>query len=133
MTYLPLEQLMHELSAYLQTPLVQERDIYRVLVPVPLGRQQEVSISVRDDDDGRPVIAFASTVGMARPGVDCWRLLRANASSTYGRVALIGDMVVVVASQLVHTAQAEEVLVILREVAHFADQLERELFLFDQY
>jgi hypothetical protein len=133
MSQLPFDRLMRELARYLGTPLDFERGIYRLIVPLPLGRQQEVSASIRDDDEGRPIIAFVSTVGEARRGVEPWNLLKANGSPIYSRVALLGNMIVVIACQLLHTAQAEEVLLILREVAQFADQLERRHFHGDQF
>ena len=133
MSQLPLDRLMQELAAFLGTRLMQERGIYRLSVPLQLGRRQEVSASIRDDDDGRQIIAFVSTVGEARRGVDPWRLLQRNGSLSYGRIALLGNMVAVVASQLLHTAQPEEVLLILKEVAQAADQLERQYFIGDQY
>lgn len=133
MSQLPFDRLMRELAAYLGTPLAFDRGIYRLIVPLPLGRQQEVSASIRDDDDGRPIIAFVSTVGEARRGIEPWNLLRANGSPIYSRVALLGDMIGVIACQLLNTAQPEEVLLILREVAQFADQLERRHFVGDQF
>lgn len=128
MSQLPFDRLMRELAAYLGTPLRFDRGIYRLIVPLPLGRQQEVSASIRDDDDGRPIIAFVSTIGEARRGIEPWNLLRANSWPIYSRVALLGSMIAVIACQLLDTAQAEEVLLILREVAQFADQLERQHF-----
>ncbi len=133
MAQLPFDRLMRELATYLGTPLNFEHGIYRLIVPLPLGRQQEVSASIRHDDEGRPIIVFVSTVGEARRGIEPWSLLKANGSQIYCRVALLGTMIAVIACQLLHTAQAEEVLLILREVAQCADQLERTLFLGDEF
>lgn len=119
---------MRELAAYLGTPISFERGIYRLIVPLLAGRQQEVSASIRNDDDGRPIIVFVSTIGEARRGIEPWSLLRANSEPIYCRAALLGNMLAVIACQLLHTAQAEEVLLILREVAQFADRLERQLY-----
>lgn len=124
---------MRELAAYLHTPLSVDRGIYRLIVPLALGRQQEVSASIRADEQGRDIIAFVSTVGPVSRGVDPWRLLQANGDPLYCRVAVIQGMVAVVGSQLLRTAQPEEVLLILREAAEFADRLERTLFLDDQF
>lgn len=133
MSQLPLDRLMRELAQFLGTPLDYERGIYRITVPLPLGRHQEVSASVRNDDDGRPIVAFVSTVGPVQRGIDPWRLLQANGKQIYSRIALLGNMIAVVACQLLPTAQPEEVLLMLREVAQFADQLERQLFIGDQF
>lgn len=124
---------MRELAQFLGTSLGYERGIYRLIVPLLFGRQQEVSASIRQDDDGRQIIAFASTVGAVRRDLDPWRLLATNATPLYCRIAVLNNMIVVVASQLLHTAQAEEVLLILREIAQFADQLERTMFFGDQF
>ncbi len=133
MAQLPFDRLMRELAVFLGTPLSFERNIYRLIVPLPLGRQQEVSASIRSDDDGRAIIAFVSTIGDLRRHIDPWSLLKANSTPIYSRVALLGNMIVVIASQLLETAQPEEVLLILREVAQFADQLERKLFISDHF
>ncbi len=133
MSNLPLDRLMRELASFLGTRLDYEHGIYRLSVPLPLGRRQEVSASVRQDDDGRHIIAFVSTVGPARRDIDAWRLLQSNGQYVYCRVALLGTMVAVIACQLLHTAQTEEVLLMLREVAQTADQLERQIFIGDQY
>ncbi len=124
---------MRELAAFLGTRLSVERGIYRLSVPLPMGRHQEVSASIRLDEDGGQIIAFVSTVGEARRTVDAWSLLRSNGNYIYCRVALLGSMVAVIASQLLQTAQPEEVLLMLREVAQAADQLERQMFLADHY
>lgn len=133
MSQLPLDRLMRELAAFLGTSLGYERGIYRLYVPLPMGRRQEVSASIRQDEEGRPIIAFVSTVGAVHRGLDAWRLLQANGNYIYCRIALLGNMVAVIACQLQYTAQAEEVLLILREVAQVADQLERKLFVSDQF
>jgi hypothetical protein len=133
MSQLPFDRLMRELARYLGTPLSFDRGIYRLIVPLPLSRQQEISASIRDDDEGRPIIVFVSTVGQAHRGIEPWSLLSANGTPIYSRVALLGTMIAVTACQLLHTAQAEEVLLILREVAQFADQLERRHFRGDQF
>ena len=130
---LPLDRLMRELAQFLGTQLHYERGIYRVMVPLKFGRQQEVSASVRTDDDGRQIIAFVSTVGQVRRGLDPWRLLATNSTPIYSRVVLLNNTLAVIACQLLHTAQPEEVLLILREVAQFADQLERQFFVGDQF
>lgn len=130
---LPLDRLMRELAQFLGTQLHYERGIYRVLVPLKFNRQQEVSASVRTDDDGRQIIAFVSTVGQVRRNLDPWRLLQLNGNPVYSRVAVVNGTIVVIACQLLHTAQPEEVLLILREVAQFADQLERQFFVGDQF
>lgn len=133
MSQLPLDRLMRELAVYLGTALDYDRGVYSLSVPLPFGRRQEVRASVRTDEDGRHLIVFVSTVGQVRRGLDAWTLLKANGELIYSRIALLGNMVAVIASQLLHTAQPEEVLLILREVAQCADKLERTYFVGDQF
>jgi len=83
MPALPFDQLVRELASFLGTLLGFEHGIYRLVVPVPLGRQQEASASIRPDPEGRPVIAFVSTVGEMRRGIDPWLLLQQNATPVY--------------------------------------------------
>lgn len=118
---------------YLGTTLDYDRGIYSLTVPLPFGRRQEVRASIRNDDEGRNLLVFVSTVGQVRRGIDSWALLKANGDLTYCRIALLGNAVAVIASQLLHTAQTEEVLLILREVAQCADKLERAYFVGDQF
>lgn len=127
------DQLMRELAAYLKTELSLERDIYSLIVPLPSGRQQEVAATIRSDDAGRQIIDFVSTAGPVAANVDPWSLLQANGQALFSRVTVSRDMIYVIASQLLATAQPEEVLLMLREVAAFADQLEEQFFADDRF
>jgi inactivated superfamily I helicase len=104
-----------------------------LIVPLHDSRQQEVAATIRTTPDGREVIDFVSTVGHVLPGLDPWQLLEANGQSVFSRVTVSRQLIFVLASQLLATAQPEEVLLILREVATFADQLERKLFHADTF
>ena len=130
---LPFEQLLQELSAYLQTELTYEREVYSLIVPLPTGRRQEVGATIRVDANGRDIIDFVSTVGPVGSGIDPWRLLQANDEASFSRITVAHEMVFVVASQLLKTAQPEEVLLMLREVASFADLLESRFFRSDTF
>ena len=130
---LPFEQLLQELASYLQTELTCERDVYSLIVPLPTGRSQEVGATIRLDANGRDIIDFVSTVGPAGSEVDPWRLLEANGETTFSRITVAREMIFVIASQLLDTAQPEEVLLMLREVAHFADLLESRFFRSDTF
>src|SRR3712207_803606 len=117
---LPLDQLMADLAAFLKTELGCERGIYSLIVPLPDGRNQEVAATIRADQHGREIIDFVSTVGQVHAGIDPWRLLQANGEAIFSRITVSRQMIYVLASQLLTTAQAEEVLLMLREVAAFA-------------
>jgi hypothetical protein len=130
---LPFEQLMHDVAEYLHTEIRFERDIYSLLVPLPTGRYQEVAATIRSDPQGREIIDFVSTVGPAEGHIDPWLLLQANGDSIFSRVTVARQIIFVVASQLLPTAQPEEVLLMLREVADLADRLEHELYQADRF
>ena len=125
---LPFDQLMRDLAAYLRTPLGHEREVYSLSVPLPGGRQQEVCATIRTTDERREIIDFVSTVGSKQGDIDPWLLLRLNGQANFSRVTISGEMIFVVASQMLATAQPEEVLLMLREVATFADQIEQGFF-----
>jgi hypothetical protein len=129
----PFQQLMQDLAAYLQTPLGLERDVYSLTVPLVSGRRQDVFATIRAGDDGREIIDFVSTVGPVRPGIDPWLLLEMNGRATFTRITVERAMIFVVASQLMETAQPEEVLLMLREVAQVADKLEQDFYQDDEF
>ncbi len=129
----PFDQLMRDVAAYLQTELRFENDIYSLIVPLPSGRKQEVAATIRSDDTGREIIDFISTVGPATSAIDPWRLLQANGQTLFSRITLSRQIIYVIASQLLATAQPEEVLLMMRETAAFADRLEGEFFHGDQF
>ena len=124
---------MRDVAAYLRTELAFERDIYSLVVPLPTGRMHEVAATIRADQDGREIIDFVATVGQVQERIDPWRLLEANGQTIFSRVTVAGQMIYVIASQLLATAQPEEVLLMLREVAAFADQFESQLFRLDTF
>ena len=130
---LAFEQLLQELASYLQTDLRFENEVYSLIVPLLTGRRQEVGATIRVDSRGREIIDFVSAVGPAGGEVDPWLLLEANGDLTFGRITVARDMIFVVASLLLTTAQPEEVLLTLREVADFADLLERRFFSSDTF
>lgn len=124
---LSLEQLMSQLASYFASPLDVVRDVFTIQVPLPSQRMQYVSATLRADTEGRQIIDFVSTVGQVRGNTDPWHLLTINDKTLFCRVAVVKGMIFVVASQLLETAQPQEVLLILREVALTADQLEAHL------
>lgn len=123
---LPLEQLIQDVAAYLKTDLRVENDVYTLVVPVPEGRAQDVCATIRQDQELREIVDVVSTVGTAQ-GVDPWLLLQKNGETLFSRITVAHQMIFVVASQLLATAQPEEVLLMMHEVAHVADELERRL------
>lgn len=123
---------MHDLAAYLRTPLDVVHDVYTLKIPLPAGRAQVVSATLRPDHEGHQLIDFVSTVGNVYRELDPWYLLAMNDKTMFCRVAVVRQIIFVVASQLLETAQPQEVLLMLREVATTADQLEAQLFTRDE-
>lgn len=129
---LALEHLMQDVAAYLHTELRVERDLYSLLVPLPGGRRQEVCATIREDVRQREIIDMVSTVGPAHRA-NPWDLLQLNGELILARITVARGMIFVVASQLLASAQPEEVLVMLHEVASRADELERRLSASDTF
>jgi 23S rRNA pseudoU1915 N3-methylase RlmH len=129
---LPLDQLMADVAAYLKTDLQVEREVYVLVIPLSDGRTQEVCATIRRDREQREIVDVVSTVGPAQ-GADPWLLLQTNGQTLFSRVTVAHDMIFVVASQLLATAQPEEVLLMMHEVAHVADDLERGLSAADEF
>ncbi|GAC1353400.1 MAG: hypothetical protein NVSMB42_08430 [Herpetosiphon sp.] len=125
---LSLDTLVRDLAGYLETRLDVSNDVYTLTVPLPQNRHQDVSATVRTDHEGHGIIDFVSTVGEIAYSIDPWYLLAQNDRTLFCRVTAVRGMIFVVASQLLETAQNEEVLLMLREVATVADRLEYELF-----
>lgn len=124
---LPLDQLIRELAAYLGTALGFEREVYSLRVPLPSNRQQEVAATIRRDEQDREIIDFVSTVGPILDTIDPWHLLQLNGQTTFSRITVARQIIFVLASQLLTTAEPEEVLLMIREVATFADHLEQRI------
>lgn len=129
---LPLDQLLGDVAAYLKTDLQVEHELYTLVVPLPGGRTQEVCATIRRDQQEREIVDIVSTVGSAQ-GVDPWLLLETNGETLFSRITVAHQIIFVVASQLLATAQPEEVLLMMHEVAHIADDLERQLSSVDEF
>lgn len=129
---LPLDQLIGDVATYLKTQLHVENEIYTLVVPLPEGRTQEVCATIRRDQQEREIVDVVSTVGSAQ-GVDPWLLLETNGETLFSRITVAHQIIFVVASQLFATAQPEEVLLMMHEVAHVADDLERQLSTSDEF
>ncbi len=128
---LAIDALLRQLASYLHTPIQVDREIFTLNVPLDL-RHQEVAVTVRQDDERRAVIELIATVGPIDGLVDPWRLLATNAQTTFCRVAADRGVIFVAAAQLLETAQPQEVLLLVREVATTADRLEQLLFAKDE-
>jgi len=101
---------------------------HMVEVPTTAGRTQVVHLMPGNDPDGSPMIYIWSPVGpshLARR--DPLWLLSYNTELSYGATAIFNDLLVIKESQLLGTADTEEVTRMVFHVARAADGLEAQL------
>jgi len=106
-----------------QWQYVQTQTGYKVEIQLS-GRSQVVELNGFNDPDGQPMIEFVSNVCETVYANDLVYLLRLNLTLPYGAIALKNDYVVLRATQLVDTADHEELKRLTYYVASQADQLE---------
>lgn len=100
---------------------------YRIEVPTEYGRSQVVEIMGKNDPDGRPMAWIWSLVTEVANVGDPWYLLGLNAELAYGALAVRDGKVVVSETQLLGTADYEELQRAIFYVARYADDLEKQV------
>jgi hypothetical protein len=100
---------------------------YRLEIPTEYGRSQVVNITGGDDPDGRPLAWIWSKVTDIANVGDPWYLLGLNAQLAYGALAVRDRDVIVVETQLLGTADYEELRRAIFYVAKYADDLEKQV------
>ncbi len=114
-------------------PWRMEGSDYVIEVPTFGGRSQLVYVSQGMDPDGVPLMFFWSPVGPAQLAQrDPFWLLSYNTELSYGAFAIFNDMLVVKDSQIMQTADAEEIRRMIFYVAKTADEMEAQLMGTDQ-
>ncbi len=96
-------------------------------IPTEYGRTQVVQVTPGRDPDGRPLVFIWSVVCSTDAIGDPYYLLRLNAELTYGALAVRDPHVILVDTQLVQTADAEELMRAVFYVGKFADDLEKQV------
>jgi hypothetical protein len=91
------------------------------------GRSQVVEITFGADPEGRPMAYFSSGVTTVDNVADPWYLLGLNTQMAYGAMAVRGREVVVVETQLVGSADYDELQRAIFFVGKFADDLEKQV------
>jgi hypothetical protein len=106
-----------------------EGDSCVVTLALPNGRKQNVRLTTGVDHLRNPTINFYSKVGLLKD-VEAERALRANAISSYGALAAIGDDLVMRGSTFVGEGSltAKELGTMIRHIATYGDHIERELY-----
>lgn len=93
------------------------------------GRKQLVRLATGVDHMRNPTVLFYSKVGLLKD-VEAERALRANAITSYGALAAIGDDLVMRGTTFVGqgSLSAKEMGAMVKHIAIYADHMERELY-----
>jgi len=104
----------------------------RIEVQTEYVRTQVVECTMGQDPDGRYMAYIWSRVAQVNMIQDPWYLLQLNANFAYGGLAVRGHDVLLMETQLLETADAEEIMRAVYYVAKFADELEKQIIGYDQ-
>jgi hypothetical protein len=99
---------------------------FKLEVITRAGRTQIIHIDGITDPEGRPLAEIWSTVCELRFANDLAYILRLNQSLVYGALAIRDQSLVMRSTQLIETADVEELRRIFYFVALQADDLERQ-------
>ena len=102
--------------------------VYSMEMPTAGGRKQVVNAFVRESGVGGEMILFYTPVGPVMEEIDWRSLLELNVGTIYARVGVIEEQIVVVAGQMLDTADLSEVITMLTEVGTLGDILEDLFF-----
>ncbi len=119
-----LEQLMQDLAEAMGVRFQAQDGMYSLEMPTIGGRTQVVNAMLRESGFEGDMILFYTPVGPVNDEVDWRGLLELNVGTIYARVGILGDHIVVVAGQMLNTADVSEVITILSEVGSLGDMLE---------
>ena len=123
-----LYTLLQQVGSYQGWPMAETHEGIRFEIATEHGRSQIVDISQGADPDGRPMAFIWSPVCETHHVSDPWYLLGLNIELAYGAIALRDQMVIVMETQLIESADAEEVMRAIYYVAKYADQLEQQVY-----
>lgn len=123
-----LYTLLQQVSTYQGWPMTQSQDGIRYEIPTEYGRTQIVEVTQGGDPDGRPMAFIWSPVCETSHVSDPWYLLGLNAELAYGALALQNNMIIIMETQLIESADAEELMRAVFYVAKYADQLEQQIY-----
>jgi hypothetical protein len=122
-----LGHLMQDLADAMEVPFQVDRGVYSLEMPTANGRSQLVQVTLQDSGLEDQMILFYTPVGPVSDGIDWRSLLELNVGTVYARTGIIADYIVVVAGQMLSTAELTEVIAMLTEVGTLGDKLE-EMF-----
>jgi serine/threonine-protein kinase len=112
------------------------RDTFRVIMPLPGDRLQEVVIEATEEDDHERYLSVFSVCAPADPKHFAYAL-KLNAHLTYGSISIhkvLGSpMFVMSRTFLLDTARPDDIRDALIEIARRSDYVEKQLTQMDQY
>jgi serine/threonine-protein kinase len=130
------ESLVRESTKGLDCFIQGCRDTFRIILPQPGDRLQEVVIEVSEEDKKERYLSVFSVCGPADPKYFAYAL-KLNAHLTYGSISihnvLGAPMFVMSRSFLLETARPEDIRDALVEIAARSDHVEKLLTRLDQY
>lgn len=101
---------------------------YRVEVPTEAGRSQVVQIRAGYDPDNFPLLSIVSTVCQTAQVGDPWYLLKQNAELPYGGFSVVGDTIQLRETQLLDSADPDEMIRAIYYIGVNADKFEKMVF-----
>ena len=128
-----LGHYMQDLAEAMDVTFQVTGGVYSMEMPTPGGRSQIVNATLRESGLGSDMILFYTPVGAITDDVDCQSLLELNVGTIYARVGIMEGHVVVVAGQMLDSADVSEVIAMLSEVGTLGDLLERLLYGDDKF
>jgi hypothetical protein len=128
-----LGHLMQNLAEAMDVTFQASEGTYSLEMPTPGGRSQAVHAFVQESGIEGRMILFYTPVGEVNENVDWQSLLELNMGTIYARVGIIEDQIVVLAGQMLDSADVSEVIAILSEVGTLGDMLESLLYGRDRF
>ncbi len=127
-----IDELIHKLAEDRSWSLLflKDEDAYRLTLPVPDDRHQDVFVNFREDEEGWWIATMWSVVASLDDFdlSDPKELLRFNWRHMYGSLAVKDDEVVLVHNQLADDADWNEVARAIDNMARTADGIEKQIY-----
>lgn len=124
-----INSMLQQIASYQNWALVHDPNTggYKLEIATEYGRSQVVNVSGGQDPEGRMLAYIWSVVCDTSAIGDPYYLLRLNADMPYGALAVRDPHVILVETQLVETADAEEIRRAIYFVGKQADELEKQV------
>ena len=122
-----IETLIQQVTSSNGWAIAHSAQGYRIEVPTEPGRSQVVEITGGNDPDGRALAWIWSKVTDVSNVSDPWYLLGLNTELAYGALAVRDRAVIITETQLLDTADYEELQRAIFYVAKYADDLEKQV------